>query len=122
MRTEQQIRLQGFEWENIQRAMIWDNVGRDLIREMVETDKLYKTLLDRHIISALQGFASYPSMFYSNAFCYIKNGLAEHKQLLYYADRIYQMYKEQSEKEFNSRQAVTLVDHNGMVQNIIRIK
>ena len=119
MRTEQQIRLQGFDQENIQKAMIWDNIGRDLMREMVETEPLYKTLLDRHIIAALQGFASYPSMFYQNAFIYLQLNLAEQRELKNYSDRVGQMYMNQLNKELESRHVYSLIDNNGRVTDQI---
>ena len=115
MRSESLIREEGLDLQNIERAFLWQELGRDFIRQIIYIDPLIRTKIDHHIIAALQGFASYPSMFYSNAFCYLRNSLSEQKDLEYYSNRIYQLYREQAEKEYNSRQIYRIVDRTGKV-------
>lgn len=115
MRSESLIREEGLDLQNIENAFLWQELGRDFIRQIITIDPLIRTKIDHHIIAALQGFASYPSMFYSNAFCYLRNSLSEQKDLEYYSNRIYQLYIEQAEKEYNSRQTYTFIDNTGRI-------
>lgn len=109
--TESEIREQGFKWQNVERAFLWQLLGRDLIREMVQYDSCYKTQLEHHLLMAFHGYASYPSSFYQNMYIYLKAGLAEAKDLACYAEQLYMLYREQAEKEWNaSRQVYKFVD------------
>lgn len=119
MRTESQIRQQGLEWENVERSFIWQNLDGDVIRELAQCDPTYKTILQHHLIAALQGFATYPSTFYQNMYIYLKLNLAEQKELKNYTDRVGMMYMNQLQQEQASRQTYSLIDHNGMVQDQI---
>ena len=110
MKTESQIREEGITWDVVQKAFIWYNLSKDFLRQLVEADPVYKTQIDTHIIAALHGFASYPSTFYQNACYYIQNGLTEQKQLLNYVNQLYMMYRQQAEKEYNSRTVYRYVD------------
>ena len=113
--TEIEMRQQGFEWQNVERCFLWNELSNDFIRELVEYDPVYKTQLQHHLLCAFHGYASYPSNFYMNMWQYLKAGLAEQKELKYYADRLYMMYREQAEKEFNSRVVHKFVDGTGKV-------
>ena len=108
--TEAEMRQQGLQWENIERYFLWNELSKDFIRQLVEYDPTYKTQLEHHIIMALNGYASYPSTFYQNVHYYLINKLAEQKQLVNYADRLYLLHRQQAEKEFNSRQVYKFVD------------
>lgn len=117
--TQTEIREQGFSFQNVQRAFIWQNLDGDVIREFAQYDQIYKTTLEHHLIAALQGFATYPSTFYQNMYIYLKLNLAEQKELKNYTDRVGMMYMDQLNKELESRQTYSLLDHNGMVQDQI---
>lgn len=116
MRTESQIREDGFEWENIQRAFLWQELGCDLMRELVEYDTIYKTQLQHHLLCAFHGYATYPSFFYKNMYIYLRCGLAEERDLEYYTDKVYQMYSQKFEEEMNAMKPVyKFVDSNGRI-------
>jgi hypothetical protein len=62
------------------------------------------------------GFSVHPSMFYNNMYHYIKNGLAYTKELKFYLDRIYMLYREQAEKEWSASTTIhRIVDGTGRV-------
>lgn len=113
--NESEIREFGLDWDNVEKAFLWKNLSKDFIRELVEYDPTYKTQLQHHLLCAFHRYASYPSYFYQNMGYYIQNGLAEQKQLINCVDQLYQMYREQSEKEYNSRQIYRLVDGTGRI-------
>ena len=113
--TEEEIRMMGLCWNTIERAFIWYDLSRDFIRELVEYDKTYKTQLQHHILMAFHGYASYPSHFFSNMYCYLDLKLAEQKELYYYKDQVYRMYLEQQQKEWSSREVYRMVDSTGTV-------
>ena len=115
MRTESQIREDGFDWQNVERSFIWHYLGRDFIRQLVEYDPTYKTQLEHHLLMAFHGYSSFPSYFYQNMYIYLITGLAETKELACYADRVYLMCKEQVQKEQQSKQVYSLIDNNGIV-------
>ena len=46
MRTEEEIRLDGFEWDNVYGAFCWSDLSKDFIRELAESDPVYKTQLE----------------------------------------------------------------------------
>ena len=119
MKTDEEIRLEGMDVQNIEKTFIWQNLSKDLMIELIETDPLIKTKIDHHIIAALQGFASYPSTFYQNACYYIQNKLTEQKDLINYVNQLYMLYREQSEREYNSRTVYSLVDGSGRVLDSI---
>ena len=119
MRSEKQIRQQGLDLQNIERAFIWQNLTADFQRELITAEPIIRTKIDHHIIAALQGFASYPSMFYQNAFIYLKLNLAEQKELKNYTDRVGMMYMDQLNKELESRHTYSLIDGTGRIQDQI---
>lgn len=121
MRSESQIRQQGLEWDNVERSFIWQNLDGDLIRELAQCDPTYKTILEHHLIAALQGFASYPSKFFQNMYIYLKLDLAEQKELKNYIERVGMMYMQQLNSELESRHVYSLVDHIGKIQDQILI-
>lgn len=121
MRSASEIRQQGLEWDNVERSFIWENLDADMIRELAQCDPTHKTLLQHHLIAALQGFASYPSKFFQNMYIYLKLDLAEQKQLKNYSDRVGEMYMNQLQKELESRHVYSLVDSNGTVKDQIII-
>lgn len=121
MKTEEDIRLEGMDVQSIENAFIWQNLSKDLMIELIETDPLIKTKIDHHLIAALQGFASYPSKFFQNMYIYLKLDLAEQKQLKNYSDRVGEMYMNQLQKELESRRVYSLVDSNGTVKDQIII-
>ena len=116
MESESELREKGFSWSVVQRAFIWYNLSKDFMRQLVETDQCFKTQLEHHLIMAFHGYQAFPSMFYQNMYSYLKMGLAEAKDLACYADRIYLLYREQAEKEYNaSRNVYRMVDGTGKV-------
>lgn len=119
MRTEAEIREEGFEWQNVERSFIWSNLEPDFIRELVEFDQTYKTQLQHHLLMAFHGYASFPSMFFQNMYIYLQLNLAEQKELKCYSEKVGQMYMNQLQQENESRQTYSLLDHNGMVQDQI---
>lgn len=121
MRTESEIREDGFEWDNIERSFIWQNLNGDLIRELAQCDPTYKTILEHHLIAALQGFASYPSKFFQNMYIYLQLNLAEQKELKNYIERVGMMYMQQFNKEQESKQIYSLIDGTGKIQDQILI-
>ena len=121
MRTESEIRQQGLEWDNVERAFIWQNLTGDFQRELITAEPIIRKKIDHHIIAALQGFASYPSMFYQNAFIYLQLNLAEQKELKNYIERVGMMYLEQLNSELESRHVYSLVDGSGTVKDQILI-
>lgn len=119
MRTEAEIREDGFEWQNVERSFIWSNLEPDFIRELVEFDQIYKTTLEHHLIAALQGFATYPSTFYQNMYIYLQLNLAEQKELKCYSERVGMLYMDQLNKELESRHIYSLIDGTGRIQDQI---
>lgn len=114
--TEEEIREQGLDnWDNVHAAFCWSELSKDFIRQIVESDPIYKTQIEHELLLDIHGFSVHASIFYQNMYQYIKNGMAEQKQLIYYLDAIYQMHREQAEKEFNSRQVYRMVDGTGRV-------
>lgn len=119
--TQTEIRMMGLCWNTIERAFLWYNLSRDFIRELVEYDQTYKTQLEHHLLMAFHGYATFASTFYYNMYSYLKLGLAEQKELVYYADRLYGMYLEQQQNEWNSREVYRMVDSTGVVRDQIII-
>lgn len=115
MRTEAEIREDGFEWQNVERSFIWSNLEPDFIRELVEFDQTYKTQLQHHLLMAFHGYASFPSMFFQNMYIYLQLNLAEQKELKCYSEKVGQMYMNQLQQENESRQVYSLVGNNGKV-------
>ena len=112
---ESEIREAGFDWEVVHSAFCWKNLSKDFIREMVESDPIYKTQLEHELLMDIHGYSIHASYFYQNMGYYISNGMAEQKQLIYYVDQIYIMYRNQAEQEYNSRRAYQLIDNTGRV-------
>ena len=102
MMTEEELREDGFQWDNVLRAFLWSELSPDFIRELVEYDQVYKTQLEQHLLAGVHGYAQLPSHFYQNMCQYIKAGIAEQKQLKYYADHIYMMYRQLRENQINA--------------------
>lgn len=121
MKTESEIRQQGLDLQNIERAFIWQNLTGDFQRELITAEPIMRTKIDHHIIAALQGFASYPSMFYQNAFIYLQLNLAEQKELKNYIERVGMMYMQQLNSELESRHVYSLIDGTGKIQDKIVI-
>lgn len=120
--TEEEIRLQGFDKDNFQRAFLWSELSKDFIRQFVEYDISYKHILQHWLMMALYRYATFAAAFYQNMFCYLNDGLATEKQLANYniMKKVYDMYREQSEKEWNaSRQVYKFVDGSGRVLDSI---
>lgn len=114
--TETELREDGFDWDNVLRAFLWNDLNKDFIRQLVEYAPIYKTQLEHHLLAAVHGYSSFPCYFYQNMYHYIKLGLAEQKQLIYYLDQIYIMYQQQRQREWNaSRQVYKFVDGTGRV-------
>ena len=113
---ETQLREEGITWDLVQKAFIWHDLSKDFLRQLVETDQCFKTQLQHHLLCAFHGYASYPSYFYKNMWQYLKAGLAEQKELVFYASKLYMMYREQEEKEiYANRQVYKFVDGTGRV-------
>lgn len=109
--TEEEIRLDGFEWNNVQRAFIWSELSNDFIRELVEADPRCKTQLEHHLLMAFHGYAQFPRYFYQNMYNYLKLKLAEEKELEYYTERVGMLYMNQlNREEAISRQVYKFVD------------
>ena len=116
MQTEEELREDGFQWDNVLRAFLWSDLSKDFIRQLVQYDQTYKTQLEHHLLAAFHGYSQFPSLFYKNMYSYIKLGLAEQKQLSHYVEQIYMMYTEQKNKEWNaSRQVFQFTDGTGRV-------
>lgn len=115
MRTEEEIREAGFEWQNVERSFIWSNLEPDFIRELVEFDQTYKTQLQHHLLMAFHGYASYSSYFYLNMYNYIKLGLAEQKELECYVERVGMMYMDQLQQEQQARIVYSFKDGTGRI-------
>ena len=101
--------------------LLYNQLDKDFIRQLVDQlnkgDKLH---LQWDLLQGVHGYAGYPSYFYQNMFQYISLGLNEEKQLKYYKDHIYMMYRETREKEWNaSRQVYKFVDGCGVVRDQI---
>lgn len=116
--TESEIREFGLDdWDNIHTAFCWNNLSKDFIRQMVEYNPIYKTQLEQELLMDLHGYGIHASYFYQNMGYYILNKLAEQKQLVYYVDKIYEMYRAQAEQEYEARKnnIVRLIDSTGRV-------
>ena len=116
--TEAEIREAGLDWEVVHTAFCWKNLEPDFIREIIESNPtLCKKQLERELICDIHGYSVHASAFYQNMYIYLNLGLAEQKQLVYYVDKIYEMYREQAEQEYEARKnnIVRLVDSTGRV-------
>ena len=102
MQTESELREDGFQWSNVMRAFLWSELSVDFERQLVEYDPVYKTQLEHHLLAAFHRYSKFSSFFYYNMYRYIKAGLAEQKQLKYYLDHIYMMYRQQRENQINA--------------------
>lgn len=115
MRTESEIRQQGLEWQNVQRAFLWSELSKDFMRELVEYDQKYKTWLEHALLMDFHGYSIHASAFYKNMYNYLKLGLAEQKELKCYSERVGQMYMDQMNKELESKHVYSLVDNSGRI-------
>lgn len=113
--TEAEIREAGFDWEVVHTAFCWKNLSKDFIREIVESYPQYKTQLEQELLMDIHGYSIHASYFYQNMGYYIMNKLAEQRQLSNYVDKIYQLYRQQAEQEYNSREVVRFTDYSGRV-------
>ena len=104
------------DWDNIRAGFCWQNLSKDFIRQIVEFDPVYKTQLEHELLLDIHGYSVHASFFYQNMYNYVKSGMAEQKQLKYYANEIYMMYRQQAERQFNiSKQVYRMVDGTGRV-------
>ena len=115
MKTEAELRQQGFEWSNVERCFLWGQLSKDFMRELVEYDQKYKTWLEHALIMDFHGYSVHASTFYKNMYIYIQDKLYEQKQLEYYLDKVKQMYWDQCEQELNARIVHTIKDNCGRV-------
>ena len=116
MKIEEELRENGFDWDNVHRCFCWYNLSKDFIRELVEADPIFKTQLEHELLMDIHGYSVHASFFYQNMGYYIQNGLAEQRQLVHYVDKLYQMYREQAEREYNAgRQVYNFTDYNGRI-------
>ena len=118
---QSELRQNGFEWQNVEKAFLWTELSKDFMRELVEYDQKYKTWLEHALLMDFHEYSVHASAFYQNMFNYIKYGLAEQKELAYYADKVYQMYIERKRIEESCRQRFQahLIDCNGTVLDTI---
>ena len=116
MKLEEELRENGFEWDNVHRCFCWYNLSKDFIRELVEADPIFKTQLEHELLMDLRGYSVHASFFYQNMGYYIQNGLAEQKQLVNYINQVYMLYRQQSDAEYNARiNTYNFVDYNGRI-------
>lgn len=117
MMTETEMRQQGFdEWNKVERCFIWNQLSLDFQRQIVEYDTTYKTQLEHYLLAAFHQYATYPSYFYKNMFVYIQNKLCEQKQLIYYLDKVKELYWNKHEEEMAAtRHVYKYVDGNGRI-------
>lgn len=115
MKTEDEIREAGFDWDNVHSAFCFKNLSKDFIRQIVESYPQYKKQLEHELLMDIHGYSIHASYFYQNMGYYIMNKLAEQRQLVHYVDKIYQMYRQQAEQQYNSRQVYSLVDNSGRI-------
>ena len=109
------LRGEGITWDVVHRAFCWYQLDRDFIRELVEKDQMFKTQLEHQLLMDIHGYSVHSSVFYQNMYQYLKLGLEEARDLKYYKNQIYMMWREQQQKEFNSRTVHRLVDGTGRV-------
>lgn len=113
--TEDEIREAGFDWDNVHSAFCFKNLSKDFIRQIVESYPQYKKQLEHELLMDIHGYSIHASYFYQNMGYYIMNKLAEQRQLVHYVDKIYQMYRQQAEQQYNSKQVYQLVDNSGRI-------
>lgn len=115
MKTEEEIRLDGFDWNCVEAAFCWYDLSKDFMRQLIEYDPTYKTQIEHALIMDMNRYSVHASVFYRNMYQYIKNDLAETKELKNFADRVYFMYREQAEREYNSREVYSFTDGTGRI-------
>lgn len=116
MRTEEEIRLDGFEWDNVYAAFCWSDLSLDFIRELAESDPVFKTQLEHQLLLDLQGWSEHAAIYYQNMYNYIKIGVAELKQLELHMSRLWYKWRQKSDQEFNARRNVyRITDGTGRV-------
>ena len=116
--TESELREEGFQWDNVLRCFLYNELTVDFERELVQYNPVYKTQLENHLLAGVHGYSKFPSYFWQNMYTYLKNNLAELKELKCYADHIYMLYRQQRENEWNaSRQVYKFVDGCGVVRD-----
>ena len=115
MRTEDEIREAGFDWDNVHTAFCWKNLEPDFMREIVESHPIYKTQLEQELIYDIHGYSVHASYFYQNMYIYLKLNLAEQRELKYYSEQVGQMYMNQFQQEQASKQVYSLVGNDGKV-------
>lgn len=108
------MRLQKRNWQNIHAWFVWHDISIDFQRQLVAKRWDYRWKLEHELLMDFHGYSCHASVFYKNMWQYIKGGLAYTKDLKYYADRIYIMYRQQKQNEWNaSRQVYKFVDNMG---------
>ena len=118
---ESEIREAGFDWEVVHSAFCWKNLSKDFIREMVESDPIYKTQLEHQLLLDVHEYSVHASAFYQNMYIYLQLNLAEQKELKYYSEKVGQMYLNQLQQEQGSKQVYSLVDNTGKVLDSVVI-
>lgn len=119
--TEEEIREAGFDQQIVLTAFRFKNLEPDFMREVVESTKGIKTQLERELILDIQQYSVHSSTFYQNMYIYLKLNLAEQRELKNYSEQVGQMYMNQLQQEYQSREIASWVDYNGKVQEIIVI-
>ena len=119
--TQTEIREQKRNWDTIHAAFCWSQLSKDFMRELVGKNWMYRWKLEHELLMDFHGYSCHASAFYHNMYQYIKSGLATDNQLRYYTDRTYMMYREQLQKQCNSRETVKLIDFNGKVLDMVQI-
>lgn len=115
MRTEDEIREAGFDWDIVHTAFCWKNLEPDFMREIIESNLQYKTQLEQELIYDIHGYSVHASYFYQNMYIYLQLNLAEQRELKNYSEQVGQMYMNQLQQENESRQIYRLVDNTGKV-------
>lgn len=117
--TEEEIREAGFDQQIVISAFRFKNLEPDFMREVIENNKAIKTQLERELIMDIKGMSIHTSAFYQNMYIYLKLNLAEQKELKNYSEQVGQMYMNQLQQEYQSREIASWVSYNGKVQEII---
>lgn len=114
--TEEEIRTLDRTWDNIHACFCWSELNKDLIRELISNNKKYKLNLQKQLMLDIHGYSVHCAVFYQNMYIYLKEGIALQKQLISYMNKVYQMYREQSEREYAAtRQVYKFTDCTGRI-------
>ena len=119
MKIEDEIREAGFDWEVVHTAFCWKNLEPDFIREIVESNPIYKTQLEQELLMDMHGYSIHASYFYQNMYIYLNLNLAEQRELKCYSEQVGMMYMSQLQQENESRHTYSLINSNGAVMDQI---